>query len=272
MVKINSRITYSAPGKIIISGEHAVVYGYCALAAAINRRIYLTINKNSWAIRSEIPPKCGLGSSAARSVVVAAALAGSPDKDTINQIAFALEKIHHGTPSGVDNTVAVYGGIMLFAKGKPARQLKFRKLPKFLLVNTGKPAEGTKEMVEKIKSKVKSQKSKITKILANIGKLPEEFVRVFRLNDLTSLSHLIEENERLLEKLGVVGEKAQKIISRIEGLGGAAKICGAGGVRKGSGIALVYHQNLKIIEKYCLKNKLPFFSVKLGEEGLRVEK
>ncbi|MCC6010683.1 MAG: hypothetical protein LM588_06845, partial [Fervidicoccaceae archaeon] len=38
--KPKMRVTASAPGKITLFGEHAVVYGYPALVVAINKRIY----------------------------------------------------------------------------------------------------------------------------------------------------------------------------------------------------------------------------------------
>ena len=45
------KVKFSAPLKIIVSGEHAVVYGYPALVAAIDKRIYLELKrtKNSFA-------------------------------------------------------------------------------------------------------------------------------------------------------------------------------------------------------------------------------
>jgi len=41
------RVTASAPGKITLFGEHAVVYGYPALVVAINKRIYAIAESRS---------------------------------------------------------------------------------------------------------------------------------------------------------------------------------------------------------------------------------
>lgn len=37
--------TLSAPGKLILFGEHSVVYGKSALAASINKRMYLKLTE-----------------------------------------------------------------------------------------------------------------------------------------------------------------------------------------------------------------------------------
>ncbi len=269
------------------------MYGYPALVAAVDRRVYLDLDIVSGQIkmelRSHIPKQSGMGSSAALAVVEQAALlylAGQHqlDRKRINILAFELEKAAHGNPSGVDNTIAINGGILLYQKEKSFKKLTLNKLPQFLLVNTGKPVETTKEMVEKIKIKYPSPRQKksqskagpprvenIKNNLAKIGSLPKKFVEALKFGNVDNLSHLIIENERCLEELGVVGEKAIRVIKEIRQIGGAAKICGAGGIKNGSGIALVYHQDLTVIKKYCSGHKLKFFEVKLGGEGLREE-
>src|SRR4030042_2455414 len=41
------RISVSAPGKLMLMGEHAVVYGYSCLVMAINKRVRVEIEKSS---------------------------------------------------------------------------------------------------------------------------------------------------------------------------------------------------------------------------------
>ena len=69
----------------------------------------------------------------------------------------------------------------------------------------------------------------------------------------------------------MVGDKAKAIIREIESLSGSAKVCGAGGVKKGSGILLCYHQKPEILLNFSQRNKIPSYRLKLGEEGARSE-
>lgn len=86
---------------------------------------------NSFQVVSEIPLGAGLGSSAALSVCLAAGLTGllhqikgrreqsvlALDTEEVCRRAFLSEKILHGTPSGIDNSVSSYGGIIKFVNG-----------------------------------------------------------------------------------------------------------------------------------------------------------
>ena len=156
------KIIYSAPGKAILSGEHAVVYGKPALVTAINLRLKFTILERSlqdsdlieeilfiskevkkylvsqniifddkpfsFKIDSEIPVGRGLGSSAALSVVSVASFlefyTGKQfDKKIINDIAFEIEKHFHSNPSGVDNYASCFGGLILYQKKVSLKKL-----------------------------------------------------------------------------------------------------------------------------------------------------
>lgn len=147
------KITYSAPAKVIISGEHAVVFGKPALVSAINMRLRFSIwevamqkkenniqllinvvkrylikekikfeNKYfDYNIASEIPIGRGLGSSAAFCVAGVAAISYFYTKkqlslDIINQLAYQCEKHFHKNPSGVDPSMVCYGGLIYYRK------------------------------------------------------------------------------------------------------------------------------------------------------------
>jgi mevalonate kinase len=153
MVKATPQVTVSAPGKIIISGEHVVVHGYPALVAAVNRRIKVKIVSSrgslgvfplhSWTfvkdaletlvkhigfspkyldvkIKSDIPIGSGMGSSAAFAVAISMAILKKTGKGydlkKIGDLAYELEKKYHGNPSGVDIAISTYGGVLWYRK------------------------------------------------------------------------------------------------------------------------------------------------------------
>jgi len=142
-------ISYSTPAKVILSGEHAVVYGKPALVCAIDKRLMATVieGKNAdskmaeiiffvkkylrdknipvaeknchVSIQSDIPVGRGLGSSGALSVAASAALmeffTGVQYKpEEINNCAYQLEKLFHKNPSGVDPTTSCFGGLIYY--------------------------------------------------------------------------------------------------------------------------------------------------------------
>ncbi|MCL1978644.1 MAG: mevalonate kinase [Methanomassiliicoccaceae archaeon] len=145
-----NEVSVSAPGKFVILGEHAVVYGKPAIALAINKRFHLSmrrdnefkINNEATDIRanphmryisskndmlpvsvhidSKIPTGSGLGSSAALSVTFSAAmrtLCGmSLDEEEIAKEAFEAEFFSQGRGSPMDTSISAHGyGIALNA-------------------------------------------------------------------------------------------------------------------------------------------------------------
>ena len=72
-------------------------------------------------IDSDIPLGCGLGSSAALGVALVRGLANHTgqalETSRVNELAFELEKVAHGNPSGVDNTVVTYERGVWFQRG-----------------------------------------------------------------------------------------------------------------------------------------------------------
>ena len=144
----------AAPGKVILLGEHAVVYGQPALAAALTRSVGVSLEEGPAArlvlpdgmptpeeildgvvriaraagrrrgfvarVRSEIPLGGGLGSSAALGVALARAFcldegrACAPEE--AERLALHLERVLHGAPSGVDPAICARGGVILFER------------------------------------------------------------------------------------------------------------------------------------------------------------
>lgn len=307
------QVTVSAPGKIHLLGEHFVVYGKPALIAAIDKRLYATIKiqsrlnrdkikndlinkaveifKNAYKIdklpyleitvTSQIPVGGGLGSSAALSVSVVGALMKAisniwnPAK--INTLAYEVEKIQHGNPSGGDNTVVTFGGMLWyrkefdFLKSIWSLPVANYKIPPFVLIDSGRPEESTGEMVDLVRKVAINAQEKFERLCSLQENETKNLLLGLKTGDGKMIKNSLIKGERNLEELNVVGDRAVKIIREIEKLGGAAKISGAGGRIKGSGYLLCYHDDISKLGKIEDKYKVKLERVKLGEEGVRIE-
>ncbi len=309
---MTSQVVVSAPGKIIISGEHAVVYGYPSLVSSIDKRVELRIKRSKKnyiypakvanfilrglrktegflnnkvgleiGMESTIPVGRGMGSSAAIAVSLAAGISkivsNKSNLKEINKLAFEIERLQHGNPSGVDNTVSTYGGFLWFRKEtkdfKTFSKVKSgRKLNDIVLIDSGKPTENTKQMVNFVSEIYKKNPRKVERLFQSLEKLTRNFLRYLLNEEELSLRELIMENENYLENLGVVSESTKKLIRSIENLGGAAKITGAGGKKGNSGILIAYHPRPYVLLNFAKGNGITTLQVKLGRKGVKVEK
>ena len=311
---MNSKVIASAPGKIIISGEHAVVYGYPALVAAVGLRSMVSLIKSKELLikpptakeiiarslnntqtlmnnkpeglvinlDSQIPIGSGMGSSAAVAVSVAAAYikykTGKLNLEKINKAAYETEKYYHGNPSGVDIAISVYGGFLWYRKELNIFKTFSEVSPvktfddNLLLINSGKPMENTKQMVEYV-AKIHSKNSKkVDQIFREIETITRGFLKYVLGEENINLVELIKDNEKCLESLGVVSSSSQNLIRKIEKIGGAAKITGAGGKMGNSGILLVYHSDKEKLADFIKKEKLNFLETGIGTKGVEIEK
>lgn len=310
------RLTVSAPGKIILFGDHSVVYGKKAIAASISLRtslsfsdtghdnlllefpnvelhleinptelsalqtadihhdpldrdialdnalhrrilhylesraidgvkraaaaaflyLYLSISTNEtrsavgqFRITSELPIGAGLGSSASVCVVIstsllllrgfiqhpqtASKLAKKEALELVNKWAYVGEQCLHGTPSGVDNTVATYGGAVAFQKQTTMQLLTIPSL-RLLLTDTGVP-RSTKDQV----AKVSNLKSSLPRVIEPVLDAMHQ-VAIAALThlctlepDLAGLGNLITINQDLLRTLGVSHASIERVVT-----------------------------------------------------------
>lgn len=303
-------IKFSAPGKIHLLGEHAVVYGKPAILAAVDLRVYVTISKGhstahplkkiiepivkkelkiktippyKLTISSQIPIGSGLGSSAAISASYIAALLTflqvKWDLNLINNLTFEAEKTFQGNPSGGDNSTVIYGGLIWFRKESPDLKI-IQPLPftipsklakKFVFINTGKSKEITAEMVKKVKKLYLKNPKVVEKFLNEQERLTRELLPVIKETNEKEFIRILRESEKNLESIGVCSPEVKKIIRQIEKIGGAAKICGAGSDSGPTGVLLCYHKNPLLIQNIAKAYGLSYFKAALGMEGLKRE-
>lgn len=272
-------------GKVILSGEHAVVYRKMALAASISLGVSARVvesvgnEKNPLInkaiavaggdetiqikIESELPIGSGLGSSAAVSAATIKAvreyLRKPINDDELFELTMECEKLAHGNPSGIDASVVVYGGLIGFVKGKPVERLKINQPVKLLLADSGKPSETTKEMIELVAGKPEKDE-----LIAQIGMVTKQ-VKQKLLNGL-DVGELLNQNGLLLEKLGVVGEKTKKLSRELRAMGASVKITGAGGVKTGSGMMIVMSPDLTKTKTLLDNKQISYFETEIGKE------
>ena len=159
-------------GKVILLGEHAVVHGYPAIAAGIERGVHAearqadedVLRLEPWDLtiapdpegeeplarafaavladypdrpalevhaRVELPAGAGLGCSAAIGVAIVDSIDEALDRRRsraeVGEAALRWERVFHGNPSGVDNTMSALGGVALFRRGQPLEPLHSNK-------------------------------------------------------------------------------------------------------------------------------------------------
>ncbi len=282
----------SAPGKIILFGEHAVVYGYPALAVpVIQVQVTATVSQNArggvWIeapnidlsskisdlapdhplvsavksvfssleivrppactvyIQSTIPVAAGLGSGAAVTVAILRSLSeflGKPLPDEqVNRLAFKIEKLYHGTPSGIDNSVITFARPVYFHKGHPNKTFRVGAPFTIVIGDTGITAP-TKESVGAVRDLHQADPQRWDKVFRQVGDLVWDARQAIERGDLIDLGRLMDANQVLLRKLTVSSMELDALIdaARIAGALGA-KLSGGG--RGGNMIALVNHED-----------------------------
>jgi len=232
-------------------------------------------------VNSQLPIGSGLGSSAALSAAIIGALMKfvkniwNPAR--INELTYEVEKIAHGNPSGADNTTVVFGGLVWFRrefdflKSIWSLPISSYKIPQFILIDSGRPEETTKEMVDGVARLYKRNRKKMEEVFNDQERQTKKLLLALRKGDKKQLINAVRNGQRNLEEMEVVSDFAKKIIRGVEKEGGAAKVCGGGGRKKRSGIILCYHENLAVIKKIGEKYGLPIHDVKLGGEGIKLE-
>lgn len=274
----------TAPAKIILCGEHAVVYNEPAIAVPVSSlRAEATIQETGQSfqliahdfndkkltlqdddpliqavrltlshlqqdvpdatltVQSAIPPASGLGSGAAVSAAIVRALLSYFDAtlplDTINSIVYEIEKIHHGTPSGIDNTTVVYEKPVYFIRGQQPRTIETSSAIQLVIADTGQAAL-TRPTVEDVRHLYTNQPEQTRPVIQRIGELTRQAQSALKQADCQLLGQLMTENHQLLRHLTVSSSQLDGLVN-VAVKNGAAGAKLSGGGRGGNMIALV---------------------------------
>ena len=120
----------------------------------------------------ELPAGAGLGCSAAIGVAVLDAidqtLGIERSRTELADAALAWERIFHGNPSGIDNTMSAIGGVALYRKGEPLEPLRSNK-PLHLVIGYSGESSSTKEMVASVARQLENDPGRVGKSFEGIG-------------------------------------------------------------------------------------------------------
>jgi hydroxymethylglutaryl-CoA reductase len=275
----------TAAGKVILLGEHAVVYGRHALALPIPDAVSAQVSKSDagvnisipeWGVsqrvdaddssgiaaalnlilheldvagpgyeihlRANLPRAMGLGSSAALAVAIVRAfdteLELGLDDSRVNAIAFECEKLAHGTPSGIDNTIATYAVPMTFrnAESLHVENLELPEPPPIIIACSSSPGL-TVEQVAGVRARHERHPLRYEALFDEIDALSQAGAKALVRADYAELGMLMNICQGLLGAIQVSTAEIEGMvqIARSAGASGAKLTGGGGG---GSIIAL----------------------------------
>lgn len=201
--------------------------------------ILKTLDLNDRSMRIEIfphiPRAMGLGGSAALAVAIVRALSEHYKLDLtdekVNELAFKSEQIVHGTPSGIDNTMATYGKFILFRRGTPPliKPLAVEN-PISLVIGITGVESLTAKMVANVRHSWEKNKMMYERIFTEINALALRAMKAIVRNELDTLGELMNINQGLLNAIQVSSWELEELIEIARKSGAlGAKLTGGGG-------------------------------------------
>lgn len=288
--------------KIILIGEHSVVYGYPAIAIPLKKieiecaieeaksnffydetdtlsvAIFTVLKylkkenvKIKYKITSQIPQKRGMGSSAAVSIAAIRAIFNyfreNLEDELLEKLVNTAEIVAHKTPSGLDAKTCLSDKAIRFVKNKGFSYINLNLDAYLVIADTGIYGN-TGEAIQN----VKNLGSKAELSLKKLGRLTDEMTRILtgnienkeeKIKKISKIGEIMTTANTELGKLNITIEKTELFVkTAIENGAAGAKISG-GGL---GGCVIALAKNLEIMEK--VKDGF----TKCGAENIWVEK
>lgn len=279
----------TAPGKVILFGEHAVVYGRPAIAVpvfevqakaevrlgdpgqgvlleardlemrfaladagsddALAAIVWKTLARLeipsqpdiTIAVESTIPIARGLGSGAAVSTAVVRALARHFGKHltsrAVSDLVYEAEKLYHGTPSGIDNTVIAFGKPVYFIRGRTLEIFWVRAPFLLAIADTGIVSK-TKDVVADVRRGYEENLGRYEFLFEEVAEIVQQGRAAIEMGDMVRLGGLMDRNHAVLQAMGVSCPELDRLAqAALDGGALGAKLSGAG--RGGNLVALI---------------------------------
>jgi len=218
-------------------------------------------------LHSTIPIGCGMGSSAATVISLVRALLRhfniEKGIEWIERLIFEIERMQHGTPSGVDAFISLHGGCVRFQQKGPQKSLEMPQTPMWI-VNTGTPTSSTGESVLEV-----SKKWAKSPIWYEFEKVALDVEKALTSKSTSDLGSALSHNQHLLETIGVVPERVKSFVREIEQQGGSAKLSGAGSI-KGDSAGTLLVLSKEPIDALCQKHGYEHFPIEGESSGASV--
>jgi mevalonate kinase len=294
------KVKSSAPGKLMLFGEHAVVYGYPCIVTTVSPRVYVEVEKTFGPLKIEAPQvkdtrfveeavkqfcekykvdnkiliktysdfssEFGFGSSSAVTVATIQGLSElykvNISRKEIFDLGYRVVINIQGVGSGFDIASAVYGGTIYFITGgKIIQPLVIGNMN--LVIGYSGTKASTTSVVKNLKLRIQNYETEYIKQFKNIKQIVEEAKISLVNSDWKRTGELMNQNHQLLKKLGVSTKKLDAMcLAAIKAGAFGAKLSGAGG--GDCMIALTSKNKIKDVESAIIKAGGEIINVKIN--------
>jgi mevalonate kinase len=177
----------------------------------------------------------GVGASAASCAAIARAFSEelrlNYSDGKVNEVAYEGEKGYHGTPSGIDNTAATYGGLIWYKREGSSHlmeRMRLKKPVEIVMGNTEIVAD-TKVVVGGVKERREKEPEKYAQIFNDAEQLVYKARKELEAFNLKGLGEYMNQNHALLQQIGVSCPELELLVDLARNNGAlGAKLTGTG--------------------------------------------